>query len=149
MSGECNICGEWGCTESRHEHTSDGMTLKDSGARQTWETGSRRDTRDGKGRFDLLPWDIVWADAKYIELGAKKYGDRNWEKGQPLSRYLDSACRHLAKYMAGQRDEPHLLACRWNIAAYLWTLSRIKEGVLPVSLDDLGESQKPPMDTNG
>lgn len=128
------------------EHTQDGMTLKDSGARQTWETGSRRDTREGKGRYDLLPWDVVDADARYIELGARKYGDRNWEKGQPLSRYLDSACRHLAKHMMGHRDEPHLLACRWNLAAYLWTLARIREGELPKTLDDIGEVFETPMD---
>ena len=121
------------------EHQQDEMTLKDSGQRQTWETGSRRDTREGKGRYDLLPWEIVNADARYIELGARKYGDRNWEKGQPLSRYLDSACRHLSKYMMGMRDEPHLLAVRWNIAAYLWTINRISEGKLPRELDDLGE----------
>jgi hypothetical protein len=131
------------------DHQQDGMTLKDSGDRQTWETGSRRDTRDGKGRFDLLPWSVLWQDAKYMELGAKKYGDRNWEKGQPLSRYLDSACRHLAKYMMGLRDEPHLLACRWNIAAYVWTLEQIKDGSLPASLDDMGESSNAPMEQNG
>jgi hypothetical protein len=118
------------------------MTIKDSGSRQTWDTGSRRDTRDGKGRYDLLPWEIVDADARYIELGAKKYGDRNWEHGQPLSRYLDSACRHLSKYMMGHRDEPHLLAVRWNVAAYLWTLNRIKSGDLPAALDDTGELAK-------
>lgn len=128
------------------DHQQDGMTLKDSGARQTWDTGSRRDTREGKGRYDLLPWEIVDADARYLELGAKKYGDRNWEKGQPLSRYLDSACRHLGKYMMGMRDEPHLLACRWNIAAYLWTLNRIKDGKLPAALDDTGETAVAPME---
>jgi hypothetical protein len=120
--------------------------LKDSGDRQTWDTGSRRDTRTGKGRYDLLPWEIVDADARYMELGATKYGDRNWEKGQPLSRYLDSACRHLSKYMMGMRDEPHLLACRWNIAAYLWTLNRIKAGKLPVALDDTEEAKETPME---
>jgi len=125
------------------EHRQDDMSIKDSGARQTWDTGSRRDTREGKGRYDLIPWEIIDADARYLELGAKKYGDRNWEKGQPLSRYLDSACRHLSKFMMGRRDEPHLLAVRWNIAAYLWTLNRIKNGDLPEALDDTGEIVKP------
>jgi len=126
------------------EHEQDGMRIKDSGQRQTWDTGSRRDTREGKGRYDLIPWEIIDADARYLELGAKKYGDRNWERGQPLSRYLDSACRHLSKYMMGHRDEPHLLAVRWNVAAYLWTLNRIKNGDLPADLDDIGESSAPP-----
>ncbi|HUS51203.1 MAG TPA: dATP/dGTP diphosphohydrolase domain-containing protein, partial [Candidatus Paceibacterota bacterium] len=68
--------------------------VKDSGKRQDFDTGSRRDTRDGKGRYDLLPVRAIKRLAKHYENGAKKYGDRNWEKGQPLSRYLDSALRH-------------------------------------------------------
>lgn len=122
------------------EHTESGMSIKDSGERQEFETGSRRDTRDGKGRYDLLPWNVIEADAKFIELGAKKYGERNWERGQPLSRYMDSAMRHLSKHMIGHRDEPHLLACRWNVAAYLWTAAQIRLGALPKSLDDVGET---------
>ena len=121
------------------DHQLAGVSLKDSGKRQEWSTGSQRDTREGKGRFDLLPWEIIEADARYMELGAKKYGDRNWEKGQPLSRYLDSGLRHLTKYMIGHRDEPHLQACRWNLAAYQWTLNRIRENTLPMELNDTGE----------
>ena len=44
--------------------------------------------------------------------------------------------------MMGHRDEPHLLAVRWNVAAYLWTLNRIKSGDLPAALDDTGELAK-------
>jgi hypothetical protein len=121
------------------DHQIAGISLKDSGKRQEWNTGSRRDTREGKGRFDLLPWEVIEADARYMELGAKKYGDRNWEKGQPLSRYLDSGLRHLTKYMIGHRDEPHLQAARWNLAAYQWTLNRIRENTLPMELNDTGE----------
>lgn len=34
---------------------------KDSGGRRETETGSKRDSRVGKGRFDLIPWDILEA----------------------------------------------------------------------------------------
>ncbi len=37
------------------------MTLPDSGARREFETGAVRDISDGKGRFDLVPMDIVAA----------------------------------------------------------------------------------------
>lgn len=60
--------------------------VKDSGKRQEFQTGSIRDTREGKGRYDLLPPHAIFRLAKHFENGAKKYGDRNWEKGQPLSR---------------------------------------------------------------
>jgi hypothetical protein len=111
--------------------------VKDSGNREEFDTGSRRDTRDGKGRFDLLSPFVLERDAKHLENGARKYGDRNWEKGQPLSRYYDSAMRHLNKYMMGHRDEDHLAAARWNIAALMHTEYMIAVGRLPESLDDL------------
>lgn len=40
---------------------------------------------------------LVLEVAKHFEDGAKKYGDRNWEKGIPCDRYIDSAVRHYCK----------------------------------------------------
>jgi hypothetical protein len=111
--------------------------VKDSGNRETFETGSHRDTRAGKGRYDLLSPYVMERDAKHMENGAVKYGDRNWEKGQPLSRYIDSAIRHIQKYMMGQRDEDHLAAARWNIGALMHTEHMIQLGRVPQELDDL------------
>ena len=110
--------------------------IKDSGQREDFQTGSRRDTRDGKGRFDLIPSSLLISMAKHLEDGSAKYGDRNWEKGQPLSRYLDSAMRHLTKYWAGYVDEMHLHAAIWNLMAMLDTQERIQDGELPANLDD-------------
>lgn len=90
------------------------FVTKDSGEREEFETGSRRDTRKGKGRFDLVPTSPLRRLAGLYERGAEKYGDRNWEKGQPSSRYYDSCMRHLISYMAGERDEDHLAAVAWN-----------------------------------
>lgn len=111
--------------------------VKDSGKREEFDTGSRRDTRDGKGRFDLISPFVTERDARHLENGARKYGDRNWEKGQPLSRYMDSALRHMNKYLMGHRDEDHLAAARWNIAALMHTEQMIKLGRLPAELNDL------------
>lgn len=82
---------------------------------------------------------VLARDARHLENGAKKYGDRNWEKGQPLSRYYDSAIRHLNKYLMGLRDEDHLAAARWNIAAIMHTEEMIKLDLLPAELSDLPE----------
>lgn len=109
----------------------------DSGERHEFPTGSRRDTRKGKGRFDLLSPFVTMRDAKHMEHGSTKYGDRNWEKGQPLSVYFDSALRHLNKYLAGERDEDHLAAARWNIACMIHTEEMIVRGILPKELADL------------
>jgi len=112
--------------------------IKDSGERREFTTGSVRDKRDGKGRYDLLPAYVIGRDAKHIEAGAVKYGPRNWEKGQPLSSYLDSALRHLFVWMDGDREEDNLAAARWNIAALMWTEEMIRRGHLPPEMNDIG-----------
>jgi len=116
--------------------------VKDSGKRQEFQTGSKRDTRDGKGRFDLIPTYPLRRLAKHYENGAVKYGDKNWEKGQPLSRYLDSCMRHIIGVLEGLTDEDHASAVSWNIFAYIATAQWIEEGKLPAELDDLGHTSK-------
>lgn len=111
--------------------------VKDSGKRQAFSTGSVRDTRDGKGRFDLISPIFLRRLARHYENGAKKYGDHNWEKGQHLSRYLDSALRHINEYREGLRDEDHMIAAAWNIASFVHTQEMIGRGSLPKELDDL------------
>jgi hypothetical protein len=53
--------------------------VKDSGKRQEFSTGARRDISTGKGRFDLLPPYAITRLAQHFENGSLKYGDRNWE----------------------------------------------------------------------
>jgi hypothetical protein len=100
------------------------------------ETGGLRETAVGKGRFDLLPMTALFRLAKHYEAGSVKYGPRNWEKGLPLSRFIDSAFRHLAQFMEGNRDEDHLAAILWNISGYIWTEEQIRLGKLPASMND-------------
>jgi hypothetical protein len=111
--------------------------LKDSGARQDFGTGSVRDLGTGKGSYDLLQEYGIHAVAMQLERGKDKYGWRNWEKGQPLARYIESARRHLGYHMMGLRDEPHMAAAIWNLMCYVDTDARIKTGRLPQELDDM------------
>lgn len=110
---------------------------KDSGEREEFATGSRRDTRKGKGRYDLIPPGPLRRLAQLYERGADKYGDHNWQKGQPLSRYLDSALRHIFAHMEGHRDEDHLTAGAWNLFAAVYTEEAVAAGTLPEDLADL------------
>lgn len=147
------------------------MCIKDSGNRTEFETGAVRDIQTGKGRCDLLPfdvlsrmfcdeifaeieifqktggvvclfnildeaysvlrfdnaWDMVIEVAKHFEDGAKKYGENNWRKGIPVSRYIDSAMRHYIKHRRGDTDEPHNRAFVWNIMCAAWTCERMPE----------------------
>lgn len=59
--------------------------------------------------------------AKHFEDGAKKYGERNWEKGIPVSRYIDSGVRHVLKFIRGDTDERHDRAFCWNMMCAIWT----------------------------
>lgn len=95
--------------------------IKDSGQRTEFENGFVRDMHDGKGRMDLLPWRAIIEVSKHCEEGAKKYGERNIDKGCPQHSLIDSAFRHLAKYAIGETDEDHLRACAWNV---LWALEQ-------------------------
>jgi hypothetical protein len=96
-----------------------GWTTKDSGKREEMPTGSVRDSREGKGRYDLVSPFALRRLAGVYERGAKKYDARNWEKGQPFSRFLDSAKRHLECFHMGWTDEDHLAQAAWNIFAIM------------------------------
>jgi hypothetical protein len=115
----------------------EGPIIKDSGNRRVFNTGGQRDITLGKGRMDLLPCRALIAVARHFEAGARKYEDRNWEKGIPLHSFFDSGLRHALQFLMGKRDEPHLEAACWNFLCALDTLKRIEEGLLPESLFDI------------
>ncbi len=110
---------------------------KDSGVTQNFSTGAQRDTQKNKGRYDLISPIALKRLAGVYERGAEKYGDRNWEKGMPIGRFLDSAIRHLYNYLEGKRDEDHLAQSMWNIAAAIHIEELIDRRVLPNELNDL------------
>lgn len=111
-------------------------SVVDSGQRREFDTGSRRDITDGKGRFDLLPFIAIMRLAKHYENGAVKYGDHNWRKGQPISVYINSGLRHFFKGILGWTDEDHWSAVVWNVCSIIETLEMIERGKLPAKLDD-------------
>lgn len=95
------------------------FVVKDSGKREEFDTGARRDTREGKGRFDLISPYMLRRLAVVMERGAVKYGDRNWEKGMPFSRFIDSALRHINQFLSYSHDEDHLAQAIFNLMAVI------------------------------
>ncbi len=93
--------------------------INDSGEREEFASGMVRDQRKGKGRYDLLPCGAIRRYAKQLEKGCAKYGERNWEKGAPFCRFVDSALRHIFQWLEGMEDEDHLAAAMFNIAAIM------------------------------
>ncbi len=93
--------------------------MVDTGERVEHLTGATREPHANKGRFDLIPPEMMFRLAKWYELGGQKYEDRNWEKGLPVSNCINSLLRHAFKYLAGIDDEDHLAAVIWNAAAIM------------------------------
>lgn len=120
------------------------FVIKDSGQREEFVTGSVRDKRGGRGRFDLIPAYPLMRLAKVYEGGAAKYGDFNWQKGQPLHCYLDSAERHINAWKDGLTDEDHLAQAAWNLFGLMWTQREMANGRLPAELNDLPWTQEKP-----
>lgn len=63
-------------------------------------------------RVDLLPWDVVWQMGDVLAGSARKHGDENlrwtespWRAKTP-ERHIESALRHVAAYMIGERNDP-------------------------------------------
>ncbi len=90
--------------------------IHDSGKREEFPSGMVRDSREGKGRYDLIsPFALRRLAGVYERGAAVKYDERNWEKGAPYCRFLDSALRHIEQYLARETDEDHLAQAAWNL----------------------------------
>jgi len=113
--------------------------LKDGGSRKTYSTGAQKEDTsetEGKGAYHLLPILAIKEVAEIFRKGAIKYDAWNWQKGLPLSRFIDSGKRHWDQEWEGLVDERHPAQACWNCLCYLHTLIMIEKGLLPPSLDD-------------
>lgn len=99
---------------------------KDSGKRQDYASGMRRDTQENKPDFYLCltdePYEVQlltrWASL--MARGAEKYGRRNWQLAdseEELERFKSSAFRHFMQWVTGKDDEDHAAAIIFNINA--------------------------------
>lgn len=74
-------------------------------------------TRSGhlQERYDLISPEAMRRRALVYGHGAAVHGDRNWEKGMPISECLNRAIRHLNLYSAGDTSEDHLAHAAVNL----------------------------------
>lgn len=73
-------------------------------------------------RFSLIPSAFLWELASHYGRGARKYADRNWEKGYAWSLSVDALSRHLHQWLMGENDDTetgtnHLIAVAWHACA--------------------------------
>lgn len=92
-------------------------------------------------RFDLMPWTILKEIAEHFGRGARKYADRNWERGYAWSLSYGALHRHLEAFWDGEEwdDDPslldpdgvvrsrHIIAVAWH-ALVLAFFSRYRRG---------------------
>lgn len=104
--------------------------IKDSGQRQQFESGMRRDVTEGKTDYSLVldgPLFERWA--VHLTKGAQKYDKRNWMKAagqEELDRFRESALRHFIAWFRGDTDEDHASACVFNINGALYVESQME-----------------------
>ena len=116
--------------------------MHDSGERKTNETGAQTDPSHTNAAMELLSPYSLWQLSTWLGKGAEKYAPRNWEKGIPFSACIGKLKRHLAEYMMGKTDEPHLDAVGFWWHALTHYEAMIALGKLPASLNDLPQYEK-------
>ena len=109
-------------------------------------TGNLGDIINAMGMFIEISFETIpkamMEVSKHYEDGARKYAERNWEKGISCHCYVDSGVRHLLKWLDGWTDEPHDRAFLWNMLGLLWTVKHKPEcNDLPYALSQKEASE--------
>ena len=59
-----------------------------------------------KIKMELIPPELLTEVGKVLTFGAKKYSERNWEKGMDWGRVYGALQRHLNSWMSGEEADP-------------------------------------------
>lgn len=112
--------------------------IKDSGKRQSFDSGMQRDVTEGKTDYTLaLDGPMFWRYAHHMTEGAKKYEARNWMKArgrEELARFRESALRHFLQWYRGDEDEDHAAAVIFNINGAEYVRGKIEEAEMTAEL---------------
>lgn len=104
--------------------------VKDSGVRQDYPSGMRRDTQEDKPDYTLIERGFLTRVAMHLVKGAKKYGRNNWQLAnsqEEIERFQASAMRHLVQWLNGEVEEDHMAAVVFNLMACEYTkLNKVK-----------------------
>ena len=68
--------------------------------------GSGVKADDEKPRVDLFPMEALMGPSEVFTFGAKKYGERNWEKGMNWGRPFAALMRHMWAWWSGEKRDP-------------------------------------------
>lgn len=93
------------------------MEQQSQDSTRRFETGAVRSSDADDTRYDLITPIGLRRVAQTCAEGAVKYGERNWERGFPISSVLNHALRHINEWLAGDMTEDHLAHAAWNLLA--------------------------------
>jgi hypothetical protein len=106
--------------------------VKDSGKRESYDSGMVRDTQDGKLMYELVfDGPLVDRLAAHLTKGAVKYGKSNWTLANSeaeMERFRSSATRHMRQWLRGDQDEDHAMAVVFNLNAYEMVKEKLMGG---------------------
>lgn len=114
----------------------------------TYPGGAKRSTPAGKCRPGLISPIFKERLGWWLSKGADipEYGPHNWEKGVPLSRWMEGMEDHLLAIQLGRTDEDHEAALAFNVMGWMHTREMIWRGKLPRDpyddWPDYGEDRK-------
>lgn len=125
----CDKCGNV-LLRVRSSYNSSGELEEDNITVSTDQNGIKDD--NGKARFDLIPAHAIEALAELYATGAKKYDDRNWEKGLSWGRVFAALMRHAWAWWRGEKKDPedgqhHMTSVAWCAFA-LYEYDRRRNG---------------------
>lgn len=115
------------------ENLRESSPVLDAFSKLPYEERVRNETTGGEkgqklARFDLVPPRPLWELAEHYGKGARKYAERNWERGYAWSLSYQAAMRHLNQFWQGQDYEyaetervtyDHLAAAAFHIFALM------------------------------
>ena len=86
----------------------------------------RKNDSEKTVRPELIPPELIEATGTILAFGAKKYADRNWEKGMNWSRVFGALMRHLWAWWKKEESDPetgyshlwHAACCLSFLIAY-------------------------------
>lgn len=88
---------------------------------------------DNKLPYHLLPPELLGATTNVLRFGARKYGERNWEKGMAWSRPFAALMRHMWAWWNGEKADPETgMSHLWHAScciAFLIAYEERKKGL--------------------
>lgn len=90
-----------------------------------------------KVRMELLPPELIEATATVLTFGAKKYEDRNWEKGMKWGRVFGALMRHLWAWWRNEAADPE------TGYSHLWHAACCLAFLIAYEQRNVGEDDRP------